>query len=127
MIVDNAHRPPFFEPFKLYVIGICVVLEILNILNTSSHFSSQIKLWTMALNGRSIQADEVTVLMRALLDENVALEHLNLQFPYINSNEIKTIVKFKTLKTLKLFGSDCESEDDVVSLTNELPLLTELR
>lgn len=72
-------------------------------------------------------ANLVAPLMTAFAMENVALEHLHLRFYSFNSNDIDSILKFKTLKTIKLSMNRFEHDNDLISLTTDLPLLTELR
>lgn len=61
------------------------------------------KLNELTLHGISIEGHTLAPLMTAYLSENVTLEYLNLcNFCLINSNDIKTIVKIKTLRVLQL-------------------------
>lgn len=73
-----------------------------------------------------ISPKQVAPLMTAFSREKVPIEHLHLCFYSYDSNDIKSIAKMKTLKTLKMLMSHLDS-NDLVSLAKELPFLKELR
>lgn len=91
-------------------------------------FKRLTKLKKLVLSGPLLlmQAIMVTDLITAFLRSNMALEHLDLGFCHINSTDIKTIVKLKTLKILHLYRIDCDSDHDLVSLVTDLPLIKKL-